>query len=81
MRFVKTDSMKGEAAQKQPFVFYDLWTKDEHGNWGQSIGTFEGSLPAVNISGHQTKVWRAVPAPSAVEEAFASAPRRLDNEL
>ena len=74
---------QGKTAQSQPFVFYDLWGKDEHGNWGQKVGVIEESLRGVQVLGHQTKVWRAVPARPSVEFILVSEPpqRRLENEL
>jgi len=55
---------QGKAYQSQPYTMYDLWQKDDSGKWGKSIGTVQGKISSVKIGSHQTKVWRAVPAPS-----------------
>ncbi|KAI0651654.1 alpha-galactosidase [Trametes meyenii] len=54
-----------QAYQQQPYVLYDLWQKDENGNWGKSLGTFQGSVPHVRLDTHQTKVWKAIPVSSS----------------
>lgn len=43
------------------FTLFDLWQKDDNGNWGRNIGDFQGSVP-VTVGPHQTKVYRATPA-------------------
>ncbi|TCD67535.1 hypothetical protein EIP91_012289 [Steccherinum ochraceum] len=54
---------QGKAYQQMSWQLSDLWQKDSQGKWGKNIGTFQGSMK-VTIGTHQTKVWRAVPAPS-----------------
>lgn len=56
--------IQGTAYQTQAYEVFDLWQKDDSGNWGKSIGTTQGGLN-VTIGVHQTKVWKAVPAPQA----------------
>ena len=61
---VLSRSHKGPAYQQQHWQLSDLWQKDENGNWGKNIGTFQGAVRQVRIASHQTKVWRAVSAPT-----------------
>ncbi|OSD06023.1 glycoside hydrolase family 27 protein [Trametes coccinea BRFM310] len=53
---------QGKAYQQQAYDLCDLWHKDDEGNWGKSIGNFQGSLAQVQLASHQTKVWKAIPA-------------------
>ncbi|KAJ3528219.1 hypothetical protein NM688_g8024 [Phlebia brevispora] len=56
---------QGTAYQAQPYTLYNLWETDDDGNWGKSIGTVQGTLRDVKIRAHQTKLWKAIPAPSS----------------
>jgi hypothetical protein len=47
-----------ESRDSQPYEVYDLWRKNNKGNWGLSIGIYTESIPDVFIEPHQTKVWR-----------------------
>lgn len=53
---------QGKVYQTQPYEVFDLWQKDDEGTWGKSIGIIQGGMN-VTIGVHQTKVWKAVPAP------------------
>jgi len=56
---------QGAAYQTQAYNIFDLWQKDASTNkWGKLVGRMQGKIPKVKIRPHQTKVWRAVPAPS-----------------
>jgi len=52
---------QGATEKTQTYELFDLWDKDDAGDWGKSLGTFSGSLPETTIKSHQTKVFRAVP--------------------
>jgi len=45
------------------YTVYDLWEKDEKGEWGQSLGTMSGGIQGVTVASHLTKVWKLVPSP------------------
>ncbi|EKM60900.1 glycoside hydrolase family 27 protein [Phanerochaete carnosa HHB-10118-sp] len=62
--FVDVFFDQGPAYQTQPYEVFDLWQKDDSGNWGKNIGTIQGGMN-VTIGIHQTMVWKAVPAPQA----------------
>jgi len=53
------------AEQAQTFELFDLWDKDDQGEWGKSLGSFSGDLPETTVKSHQTRVWRAVPVTQA----------------
>jgi len=44
------------------YTVYDLWEKDEEGEWGKSLGVMSGSIREVSVASHQTKVWKLVPS-------------------
>ncbi|KAF7347050.1 Alpha-galactosidase [Mycena venus] len=52
---------EGATERTQTYELFDLWDKDDAGDWGKSLGTFSGSLPETTVKSHQTKVFRAVP--------------------
>jgi len=61
---------QGTQYQTQPYTVYDLWQKDDSGNWGKSLGTMQGSIPNVSIATHQTLVWKAVPVTASKRHMF-----------
>ncbi|KAJ7601062.1 alpha-galactosidase [Mycena floridula] len=58
---------QGATEKTQTYELFDLWDKDDAGNWGKSLGSFSGSLPETTVKSHQTKLWRAVPVQETVE--------------
>jgi alpha-galactosidase len=55
---------QGKAYQTQAYNIFDLWQKDASTNrWGKSVGMMQGTIRQVEIGPHQTKVWKAIPAP------------------
>lgn len=50
------------------FTLYDLWQKDDNGQWGKSIGNFQGQV-TVDLATHQTKVYRAIPVSNSKRAA------------
>jgi alpha-galactosidase len=56
--------LQGKSYQTQAYNVFDLWQKDDSGNWGKSIGTIQSGMN-VTIGTHQTKVWKAVPVQQA----------------
>jgi len=43
------------------YTVYDLWEKDEKGEWGKSLGMMSGGIQGATVAAHQTKVWKLVP--------------------
>ena len=41
------------------FTMYDLWQKDEDGNWGASVGNVSGNM-TVDVVSHGVRVFKAV---------------------
>jgi len=57
---------QGAAYQSGTFTLYDLWQKDDLGNWGKEVGTYTAKIPNVRIGSHQVKIWKAtLPASSS----------------
>lgn len=53
---------QGIVFSQREFKLWDLWQKDDSGNWGKPLPNAQGKLSGVQIGPHQTKVWRAFPA-------------------
>ncbi|KAH9890895.1 glycoside hydrolase superfamily [Cubamyces lactineus] len=62
---------QGKIYQQQSYTLFDLWQQDDDGNWSKNVGTFQGSLPKVQLASHQTKVWKAIPASSSRRSSHA----------
>ena len=60
--FVLIRSFKSKESGDATYTIYDLWKKDEKGEWGLSLGSMSGAIPGVAVAGHQTKVWKLVPS-------------------
>lgn len=63
-----TDIAQGATERTQTYELFDLWDKDDAGDWGKSLGTFSGSLPETTVKSHQTKVFRAVPVSARIKQ-------------
>ena len=60
------------------YTVYDLWEKDEKGEWGQNLGTMSGSIQGVAVASHLTKVWKLVPSSQQLRKRGRHAhPRRV----
>ena len=59
--FALTRLFKGKQWREATYTVYDLWEKDQNGEWGENLGVVSGSMRGVVISSHQTKVWKFVP--------------------
>jgi len=54
-------SLENKEWREATYTVYDLWEKDETGEWGQSLGEMSGGIQGVVVASHQTKVWKFVP--------------------
>ena len=59
--FALIRSFKNGKWGEATYTVYDLWEKDEKGEWGVTLGTMSGGMQGVDIASHQTKVWKLVP--------------------
>lgn len=55
-------SFKGKGSREAAYNVYDLWEKDEKGEWGRNFGVISGAIRGVVVASHQTKVWKLVPS-------------------
>ena len=55
---------QGKVFGSGTFTISDLWQKDSSGNWGATVGNFQGKM-TVAVNTHATRVFMAVPASMA----------------
>ena len=55
-------SFKHKECGEIAYTVYDLWEKDEKGEWGKSLGVMSGGIREAFVASHQTKVWKLVPS-------------------
>ncbi|PIL32160.1 hypothetical protein GSI_06866 [Ganoderma sinense ZZ0214-1] len=55
---------QGKVFGSGTFTISDLWQKDSSGNWGTTVGNFQGKM-TVSVKTHATRVFMAVPASMA----------------
>ena len=60
--FVLTHSFKSKGCRGVAYAVYDLWEKNEKGEWGKSLGVMSEGIREVFVASHQTKVWKVVPS-------------------
>jgi len=60
--FILIRSHKGKEWREATYAVYDLWDKDEKGEWGKSLGFMSGGVRGAIVASHQTRVWKLVPS-------------------
>jgi len=67
----------GKEWREATYTVYDLWAKDQKGEWGRCLGAMSGGIQGATVATHQTKVWKLVPTTQRLQKRGRRAHRRL----
>ena len=70
-------TLKGKEWREATYAVYDLWEKDQMGEWGRCLGMMSGGIQGATVATHQTKVWKLVPITQHLQKRRRHAHPRL----
>ena len=69
--------LKGKEWREATYTVYDLWEKDQKGEWGRCLGAMSGGIQGATVATHYTKVWKLVPTTQHLQKRGRRAHRGL----